>query len=233
MVCSRGSVADYMRIKEMAMLLIRIHLYTYKMGNVYCCVQVEEQMVGFTKRFADISSPRSCHSNGKFACEMQNKNQVIGAMVAVQNMDEVSGQRDAIAQAIMKEMEKPVGLNGYEILQVQIWDVKLDEGLERAVIEAKNAMRKVEGEAEYKKLSVARHSQAIVDVAWDISGKISGVTGKDYFDLALMSQYIDSMSDRGGKSKSSMLFIPQGPGAMREVTAKIHDGLLEASMSQC
>ncbi|KAI6668317.1 hypothetical protein NL676_019367 [Syzygium grande] len=52
---------------------------------------------------------------------------VIGAMVAVQNMDEVSGQRDAIAQAVMKETEKPVGLNGYEILQVQIWDVKLDE----------------------------------------------------------------------------------------------------------
>ncbi|KAI6668493.1 hypothetical protein NL676_013480 [Syzygium grande] len=56
----------------------------------------------------------------EFACEMQNKDQVIGAVVAVQNMDEVSGQRDAIAQAVMKEMEK--------------------------------AKRKVEGEAEYKKL---------------------------------------------------------------------------------
>ncbi|KAI6675884.1 hypothetical protein NL676_036680 [Syzygium grande] len=97
--------------------------------------------------------------------------------------------------------------------------------------ETEKAKRKAEGEVEYKKLSVVCHSQAIADVAWDISGKISGVIGKDYFDLALMSRYMDSMSDRGGKSKSSMLIIPQGLGAMREVTMKIHDGLLEASTS--
>ncbi|KAI6675815.1 hypothetical protein NL676_036611 [Syzygium grande] len=93
--------------------------------------------------------------------------------------------------------------------------------------------RKAEGEAEFKKLSrgnVARQSQAIVDVARDISGKIPGLT-KDFFDIVLMFQYFDSMSEIGEKSKSSVLLIPYGPGAMQEVMAKMHDGLLEASTS--
>ncbi|XP_056159744.1 hypersensitive-induced reaction 1 protein-like [Syzygium oleosum] len=136
------------------------------MGNVCCCVQVEEQMVGFTKRCGrfDRTLQPGCHFvpwicgyqlAGKLSpqwqsllvkCRTKTKDddfvnvvayvqyrvhpekryeafymqsnprrqiqgyvlKVIGAMVAVQNMDEVSGQRDAIAQAIMKEMEKIV-----------------------------------------------------------------------------------------------------------------------------
>ncbi|XP_056165009.1 hypersensitive-induced reaction 1 protein-like [Syzygium oleosum] len=174
------------------------------MGNVCCCVQVEERTVGFTKRFGrfDRTLEPGCHFvpwicgyqlAGKLSlqwqsllvkCRTKTKDndfvnvvahvqyrvhqerqyeafymqsnprrqiqgyvlKVIGAMVAVRNMDEVSGQRDEIAKAIMEEMKEAVGLNGYEILQVQIWDVSLDKGLEQAMIEAKNAKRKAEVE---------------------------------------------------------------------------------------
>ncbi|XP_056164129.1 hypersensitive-induced reaction 1 protein-like [Syzygium oleosum] len=162
------SVVDYMGIKEMAMLLIGIHLYKYKMGNMCCYVQVEERTVAITKRFGRTKTKDNdfvnviahvqyrVHQERQYEAFYMQRNprrqiqgyvlKVIGAMVAVRNMDEVSGQRDEIAKAIMEEMKEPVGLNGYEILQVQIWDVSLDKGLEQAMIEAKNAKRKAEVE---------------------------------------------------------------------------------------
>ena len=43
-------------------------------------------------------------------------------------------------------------------------------------------------------------------------------------------QYFDTMKEIGATSKSSSVFIPHGPGAVKDVVAQIRDGLLQANL---
>ncbi|GMP78700.1 hypothetical protein CsSME_00034533 [Camellia sinensis var. sinensis] len=51
-------------------------------------------------------------------------------------------------------------------------------------------------------------------------------------DMVLITQYFDTMKEIGASSKSSAVFIPHGPGAVREIAEQIRDGLLQASSAQ-
>ncbi|KAK1372748.1 Hypersensitive-induced response protein 1 [Heracleum sosnowskyi] len=94
-------------------------------------------------------------------------------------------------------------------------------------------IKRVEGEAESKYLSgvgIARQRQAIADGLRDsvigFSVNVSGTTANDVMDMVLITQYFDTMEEIGAASKSFAVFIPHGPGAVRDVAAQIHDGLL-------
>ncbi|KAE9467292.1 hypothetical protein C3L33_00803, partial [Rhododendron williamsianum] len=97
-------------------------------------------------------------------------------------------------------------------------------------------IKRAEGEAESKYLSglgIARQRQAIVDGLRDsvlgFSVNVPGTTAKDVMDMVLVTQYFDTMKEIGAASKSSAVFIPHGPGAVRDVATQIRDGLLQAS----
>jgi hypothetical protein len=49
-------------------------------------------------------------------------------------------------------------------------------------------------------------------------------------DMVLVTQYFDTMKEIGASSKSSSVFIPHGPGAVKDVAAQIRDGLLQSNM---
>lgn len=96
-------------------------------------------------------------------------------------------------------------------------------------------IKKAEGEAESKYLSglgIARQRQAIVDGLRDsvlaFSENVPGTTAKDVMDMVLVTQYFDTMKEIGASSKSSSVFIPHGPGAVRDVASQIREGLLQA-----
>ncbi|XP_012839408.1 PREDICTED: hypersensitive-induced response protein 1 [Erythranthe guttata] len=179
---------------------------------------------------------------------------VIRATVPKLNLDDTFEQKNDIAKAVEDELEKAMSAYGYEIVQTLIVDIEPDEHVKRAMNEINAAARmrlaatekaeaekilqikRAEGEAESKYLSglgIARQRQAIVDGLRDsvlgFSVNVPGTTAKDVMDMVLVTQYFDTMKEIGASSKSSAIFIPHGPGAVRDVAAQIRDGLLQGS----
>ncbi|KAH9719820.1 Hypersensitive-induced response protein 1 [Citrus sinensis] len=174
---------------------------------------------------------------------------VIRAGIPKLNLDDAFEQKNEIAKAVEEELEK--------IVQTLIVDIEPDEHVKRAMNEINAAARlrvaanekaeaekilqikRAEGEAESKYLSglgIARQRQAIVDGLRDsvlgFSINVPGTTAKDVMDMVLVTQYFDTMKEIGAASKSSAVFIPHGPGAVRDVATQIRDGLLQASQHQ-
>ncbi|XP_052116882.1 hypersensitive-induced response protein-like protein 2 [Arachis duranensis] len=182
---------------------------------------------------------------------------VIRASVPKLELDAVFEQKNDIARAVEDELEKAMSAYGYEIVQTLIVDIEPDVHVKRAMneINAGNLLvrlaanekaeaekilqiKKAEGEAESKYLSglgIARQRQAIVDGLRDsvlaFSENVPGTTAKDIMDMVLVTQYFDTMKEIGASSKSSAVFIPHGPGAVRDVSEQIRDGLLQANAS--
>ncbi|KAF9604240.1 hypothetical protein IFM89_004946 [Coptis chinensis] len=182
---------------------------------------------------------------------------VIRGTVPKLNLDDTFEQKNDIARAVEEELEKAMSAYGYEIVQTLIVDIEPDEHVKRAMNEINAAARmrlaanekaeaekivqikRAEGEAEAKYLSglgIARQRQAIVDGLRDsvlgFSDNVPGTSAKDVMDMVLVTQYFDTLKEIGASSKSSAVFIPHGPGAVREVATQIRDGLLQASSTQ-
>ncbi|AQK88972.1 hypersensitive induced reaction3 [Zea mays] len=179
---------------------------------------------------------------------------VIRASVPKLHLDDAFEQKDEIARAVEEELEKAMSAYGFEIVQTLIVDIEPDEHVKRAMNEINAAARlraaanekaeaekivqikRAEGEAEAKYLSglgIARQRQAIVDGLRDsvlgFSVNVPGTTAKDVMDMVLITQYFDTMKEIGASSKASSVFIPHGPGAVRDIATQIRDGLLQGS----
>jgi len=93
-----------------------------------------------------------------------------------------------------------------------------------------------EADAEAKYLAgvgVARQRQAITDGlrenVLEFSHKVPGTSSKDVMDLVMITQYFDTIKDVGASSKNTTVFIPHGPGHVRDVSEQIRNGLMQAS----
>ncbi|KAK7274742.1 hypothetical protein RIF29_15840 [Crotalaria pallida] len=182
---------------------------------------------------------------------------VIRASVPKMELDSVFEQKNDIAKAVEEELEKAMSAYGYEIVQTLIVDIEPDERVKKAMNEINAAARlrvatkekaeaekilqikRAEGDAESKYLAglgIARQRQAIVDGLRDsvlaFSENVPGTTSKDIMDMVLVTQYFDTMKEIGASSKSNSVFIPHGPGAVRDVAAQIRDGLLQGNAIQ-
>lgn len=182
---------------------------------------------------------------------------VIRASVPKMTLDNAFEQKTEIAKAVEDELEKAMSAYGYEIVQTLIVDIEPDEQLKRAMNEINAAARlriaatekaetekimqikRAEGDAESKYLAglgIARQRQAIVDGLRDsvlgFSVNVPGTTAKDVLDMVLITQYFDTMKEIGANSKSSAVFIPHGPVAVRDISDQIRDGLLQGSACQ-
>jgi len=182
---------------------------------------------------------------------------VIRASIPKLELDDAFEQKNEIAKAVEEELEKAMFAYGYEIVQTLIVDIEPDEKVKRAMNEINAAARlrvaanekaeaekivqikRAEGEAEAKYLSglgIARQRQAIVDGLKDsvlgFSGNVPGTSAKDVMDLVLLTQYFDTMKEIGATSKSSAVFLPHGPGAVKDIAGQIRDGFLQASTQE-
>ncbi|KAL5988577.1 HIR complex subunit [Asimina triloba] len=182
----------------------------------------------------------------------------IRASVPKLSLDETFEQKNEIAKVVEEELEKLIKPchTGYEIVQTLIVDVEPDVLVKSAMNEINAAARKriaanekaeadkilqvkwAEGQAESKYLSglgIARQRQAIIDGLRDsvlsFSSNVPGTSAKDVMDMVLVTQYFDTMKEIGASSKSSSVFIPHGPGAVKDIGQQIRDGLLQASAS--
>jgi len=178
---------------------------------------------------------------------------VIRSSVPKMNLDEFFEQKNDVARAVEEELEKVMTNYGFEIVQTLIVDIEPVETVKRAMNEINAAARmrvatndkaeaekilqikRAEGEAEAKYLSglgIARQRQAIVDGLRDsvlaFSDNVPGTTAREVMDMVLVTQYFDTMKEIGASSKSTAVFIPHGPGAVRDVAEDIRNGLLQA-----
>ncbi|CAM6085577.1 unnamed protein product [Calypogeia fissa] len=177
---------------------------------------------------------------------------VVRASVPKMLLDDVFEEKNEVAKNVETELEKAMGAYGYEIVQTLIVDIEPDVGVKRAMNEINAAARlrvaardkaeaekilqvkRAEGEAEAKYLSgvgIARQRQAIVDGLREsvvaFSDNVPGTSAKDVLDMVLITQYFDTMKEIGASSKNSTVFIPHGPGAVKDIAEQIRNGLLQ------
>lgn len=107
---------------------------------------------------------------------------------------------------------------------------------EKAEAEKILLIKRAEGDAESKYLAglgIARQRQAIVDGLRDsvlaFSTNVPGTSSKDVMDMILVTQYFDTMKEIGASSKANSVFIPHGPGAVREISSQIREGFIQAN----
>ncbi|KAF3518196.1 hypothetical protein DY000_02063489 [Brassica cretica] len=179
---------------------------------------------------------------------------VIRASVPKLDLDSTFEQKNDIAKTVESELEKAMSHYGYEIVQTLIVDIEPDVHVKRAMNEINAASRmreaasekaeaekilqikRAEGEAESKYLSglgIARQRQAIVDGLRNsvlaFSESVPGTSSKDVMDMVLVTQYFDTLKEIGASSKSNSVFIPHGPGAVKDIASQIRDGLLQGN----
>lgn len=182
---------------------------------------------------------------------------VIRSSVPKLLLDSAFEQKNDIARAVEEELEKAMSGYGFEIVQTLIVDIEPDAQVKRAMNEINAASRlrvaanekaeaekilqikRAEGEAESKYLSglgIARQRQAIVDGLRDsvlaFSENVPGTSAKDVMDMVLVTQYFDTMKEIGASSKSSAVFVPHGPGAVKDIASQIREGLLQGNAAQ-
>ncbi|KAD4586685.1 hypothetical protein E3N88_24286 [Mikania micrantha] len=178
--------------------------------------------------------------------------------VFLQKNDIAKGVEDELEKAItlflyLFKISNAMSGYGFEIVQTLIVDIEPDQHVKRSMNEINAAARmrvaanekaegekilqikRAEGEAESKYLSglgVARQRQAIVDGLRDsvlaFSENVPGTSAKDVLDMVLLTQYFDTMKDIGAASKSNAVFLPHGPGAVKDIASQIREGLLQA-----
>ncbi|CAI9771847.1 unnamed protein product [Fraxinus pennsylvanica] len=182
---------------------------------------------------------------------------VVRAHVPRMTLDELFEQKGDVAKAVLEELEKVMGEYGYNIEHILMVDIIPDPSVRRAMNEINAAQRmqlasgykgeaekilqvkKAEADAEAKYLGgvgVARQRQAITDGLREnilnFSHKVEGTSAKEVMDLIMITQYFDTIKDLGNSSKNTTVFIPHGPGHVRDIGEQIRNGLMEASAAQ-
>ncbi|XAR71793.1 hypothetical protein NMG60_11018210 [Bertholletia excelsa] len=182
---------------------------------------------------------------------------VVRALVPRMTLDELFEQKGDVAQAVLEELEKVMGVYGYSIEHILMIDIIPDASVRKAMNEINAAQRlqlasvykgesekillvkKAEAEAEAKYLGgvgVARQRQAITDGLREnilnFSHKVEGTSAKEVMDLIMITQYFDTIKELGNSSKNTAVFIPHGPGHVRDVGEQIRNGLMEAATAQ-
>ncbi|XP_027358265.1 protein PPLZ12 [Abrus precatorius] len=182
---------------------------------------------------------------------------VTRAIVPRMNLDELFEQKGEVAKAVLEELEKVMSEYGYTIEHILMVDIIPDPSVRRAMNEINAAQRmqiasefkgeaekvllvkKAEAEAEAKYLGgvgVARQRQAITDGLREnilnFSHKVEGTSAKEVMDLIMITQYFDTIKDLGNSSKNTTVFIPHGPGHVRDIGEQIRNGMMEAASAQ-
>ncbi|KAH0932369.1 hypothetical protein HID58_009486 [Brassica napus] len=223
------------------------------MGNTNCIVGgcIDQASVGVVERwgrFEHIAEP---------GCHFFNPLAVVRALVPMMTLDALFEQKGEVAKSVLEELEKVMGAYGYSIEHILMVDIIPDPSVRKAMNEINAAQRlqlasvykgeaekilqvkRAEAEAEAKYLGgvgVARQRQAITDGLreniMNFSSKVEGTSSKDIMDLIMITQYFDTMRDLGSSSKNTTVFLPHGPGHVRDISDQIRNGLMEANSAR-
>ncbi|KAJ1687893.1 hypothetical protein LUZ63_019283 [Rhynchospora breviuscula] len=130
---------------------------------------------------------------------------------------------------VKEEFKEAMSMYGYEIVQILIVNIELDEHSQRAMNES--IAEKWETESMHQiELGIARQRRAIADDLSDsieaFSKGLPGVSTTDAMKMVLATRYLDSMKEIGAQSESCSVSISHGAGALKNVAAQIKGQLV-------
>ena len=179
---------------------------------------------------------------------------LVRAQVPEMDLDDVFSRKDDIANAVKKELEKPMSDFGYEIIKALVTDIDPDANVKAAMNEINTAQRlkvaaiekgeaekilkvkQAEAEAESCILhgkGVAGQRQAIIEglcQSVDEFVKQTGTTPSNVMDMVLMIQYIDTLKDIGAHSKSNVVFVPHSPGSVNSMGDQLRETIFASDL---
>jgi len=232
---------------------LEVRIETKTKDNVFvqliCSIQYRVIKQNADDAFYELQNPREQIQSYVF--------DVVRAIVPRMTLDELFEQKGEVAKAVSEELEKVMGAYGYSIENILMVDIIPDTTVRMAMNEINAAQRlqlasvykgeaekillvkKAEADAEAKYLGgvgVARQRQAITDGLREnilnFSHKVEGTTAKEVMDLIMVTQYFDTIKDLGNSSRNTTVFIPHGPGHIRDISEQIRNGMMEASCSK-
>ena len=178
---------------------------------------------------------------------------LVRAQVPLLDLDDVFSKKDDIANAVKKELDSQMEEFGYGIIKALVTDVNPDANVKAAMNEINTAQRlriaaTEKGEAE--KIMKIKHAEAEADASIlhgkGIAGQrqaiiegmgesieefvklIPGTTPSRVMDMVLLIQYIDTLKEIGGNSKSNVVFVPHTPGNMKDLSTQIQETIFAA-----
>ncbi|XP_030463362.1 hypersensitive-induced response protein 4 [Syzygium oleosum] len=232
---------------------LEVRIETKTKDNVFvqliCSIQYRVVKMNADDAFYELQNPQEQIQAYVF--------DVVRALVPRMTLDELFEQKGEVAIAVLEELEKVMGAYGYSIEHILMVDIIPDPSVRRAMNEINAAQRlqlasvykgeaekvllvkKAEAEAEAKYLGgvgVAKQRQAITDGLREnilnFSHKVEGTSAKEVMDLIMITQYFDTIKDLGNSSNNTTVFIPHGPGHVRDIGDQIRNGLMEATSAK-
>ncbi|KAG6424313.1 hypothetical protein SASPL_114728 [Salvia splendens] len=141
----------------------------------------------------------------------------IRASVPKLDLDSTFEQKDEIAKAVENELEK--------VAYTLIVDIEPDAQVKRAMNEINAAARlrvAATEKAEAEKILQIKRAEGEAESKENVlafSENVPGTGSKDVMDMVLVTQYFDTMKEIGASSKSSAVFIPHGPGVVKDIAS--------------
>jgi regulator of protease activity HflC (stomatin/prohibitin superfamily) len=180
---------------------------------------------------------------------------LVRAEVPTMSLDAVFEKKDSIANAVKNELTGTMQEFGYEIVKALVTNIDPDEKVKNAMNEineqqrlqvaaqAKGEAEKIlkvkqaEGEAESKRLQgegIANQRKAIIAGLQESVGEfqkaIPGVTAADTMNLALITQYFDTLKEIGANNKSTTILLPHSPGGLKDIAAQLQESIITGNL---
>jgi len=178
---------------------------------------------------------------------------LVRAQVPLLVLDDVFSKKDDIAVAVKSELEGQMAEFGYGIIKALVTDVNPDANVKAAMNEINTAQRlriaatekgeaekimkikQAEAEADSSILhgkGIAGQRQAIIEGLGEsvdeFVKQIPGVSPSRVMDMVLMIQYIDTLKEISGGSKSNVIFVPHTPGNVKDLATQIQETVFSA-----
>jgi len=178
---------------------------------------------------------------------------LVRAQVPLLDLDDVFAKKDDIANAVKKELDSQMAEFGYGIIKALVTDVNPDKNVKSAMNEINTAQRlriaatekgeaekimkikRAEAEAEANVLhgqGIAGQRQAVIEgMSESVEEFVKQIPGTDasrVMDMVLMIQYIDTLKEIGGNSKSNVVFVPHTPGNVKDLSTQIQETVFSA-----
>lgn len=173
---------------------------------------------------------------------------LVRAQVPKLLLDDVFAKKDDIAVAVKAELQEQMAEFGYGIIKALVTDVNPDANVKAAMNEINTAQRlriaatekgeadkimkikQAEAEADSSILhgkGIAGQRQAIIEglgeSVEEFVKQIPGTSPARVMDMVLMIQYIDTLKEIGGNSKSNVVFVPHSPGNVSDLATQIRE----------
>jgi regulator of protease activity HflC (stomatin/prohibitin superfamily) len=176
---------------------------------------------------------------------------VVRAQVPKILLDDVFGRKDDIADAVKAELSDVMAEFGYEIVKALVTDIAPADNVKAAMNEI-NASQRVrvaameKGEAEKilkvkqaeaeaeasilhgKGLAGQRHAivAGLKDSVEEFVRQVPGLSQKDVMEMVLLIQYIDTLKEIAGSSKSNVIFVPSSPGNVADLAGQLRESII-------